>query len=115
MSVLIFVNGTRRTDLEEKVTIPTIGLGVTVYHWSDRSAGTITKISKSGKTIWFRQDTATRTDKNGMSDTQSYSYQPNPEGREYRATLRKDGTWRCSGGKQHVGLGYRRAYHDYSF
>jgi hypothetical protein len=53
---------------------PVIGMGVTIFHYTDRSAGTIVKISKSGKTIWFSEDKAIRTDSNGMSECQTYEY-----------------------------------------
>lgn len=95
---------------------PVIGMGATVFHWTDRSAGTIERVSASGKRIWIRQDTATRIDKNGMSDCQEYSYAANPQGTLYEASLRKNGRWILKGGKDTVvGIDFRRAYHDYSF
>lgn len=90
-------------------------MGCIIYFYSDRGACTIFRVSESGKTIWMRRDEAIRTDKNGMSDSQQYTYAPNPEGIEYKASLRKDGNWRLSKQNERVVLGVRRAYHDFSF
>jgi|SRR5262252_5331264 len=92
---------------------PTVGMGVTILHWTDRSAGTITRVSPSGKTFWWKPDTAIRTDSNGMSDMQEYRYEPNPDATESRATLTKSGAWKSDG--YQLRLGDRRAYHDYTF
>lgn len=94
---------------------PTVGMAVTLLHYTDRSVGRIERISKTGKTIWFREDKATRTDKNGMSESQSYSYEANPDGKVYKATLRKDKQWRTSNINLKAVLGEQDAYHDYSF
>ncbi len=93
---------------------PAVGMGVTVLHWSDRNPGTITRVSDSGKTFWFKGDIAKRLDDFGMSESQSYEYTPNPDGAEIKATLRKNGAWKTSGGHQ-IRLGSREKYYDYSF
>jgi hypothetical protein len=96
---------------------PEVGMGATVLGWSDRHAGTVIEVSKSGKRIKVRLDKATRIDKNGMSESQEYTYEPDPDGTEYTFSLRQDGKWRLVGeakGKT-VALGYRRHYHDFSF
>lgn len=93
---------------------PVVGMGVTLLHWTDRSAGTITRVSASGKTLWFKEDTAERVDTNGMSESQDYKFTPNPDARERRASLRKNGEWREVNGSR-LALGYRSAYYDYSF
>lgn len=101
------------------ITTPEPGMGVTVQMWSDRYAGTIVSVSPSGKSFQFRRDRAIRRDKNGMSEVgQDYLYEIDPTAKIETARLAKDGTFRLPGGKRHgsiVRLGYRKAYHDYSF
>lgn len=94
---------------------PEVGMGATIFHYSDRSAATVVKVSASGKTVWLTADTATRTDNNGMSESQSYTFTPNPDGVSFKASLRKNGTWKLANNGAGVALGRRSAYHDYSF
>lgn len=96
---------------------PEIGMGVTEHMYSDRHAYTIVLIHKSGKKIRIQQDKAKRIDKNGMSDQQEYEYTPNPDGRIYELSLRKNGEWRKVGVQNGsvFGIGYRREYYDYSY
>lgn len=99
--------------MKTKEVSPEVGMGATIYHWSDRTAATIIQVS--GKRIVLQEDSAIRTDKNGMSESQSYDYSPDPNGRLWFATLRKDGNWKVSKSTEIVGIGHRRQYHDYSF
>jgi hypothetical protein len=95
---------------------PEIGMGVTFGCWTDRHAGTIVAISKSGKQITVQGDTAIRTDKNGMSESQEYRYEQNPQAPKivFKITERKGRkAWRS--GSYTAGIGHRRAYHDFSF
>ena len=101
---------------------PMVGMGATVLYWTDRSAATIMKVSENKKHIWISHDKATRTDKNGMSDNQEYTYEiinaDKPETWvEY--TLRKDGKYHMKGNRMRGSLslliGVRREYYDYSF
>ena len=96
---------------------PEVGMGATMLMWSDREAGTVVEVK--GKRLVWRQDKATRADTNGMSDCQSYTYEPDPEGRTEVFTLRKNGEWVREGDSQKngtsLGLGYRSKYYDYSF
>jgi hypothetical protein len=98
---------------------PEVGQGATLLFYSDRHACTVIEVAKNGKTIKVQEDTATRTDGNGMSDSQSYSYAPDPKGTVYTFTLRKNGYWVKKGeginSGTRLGLGFRQAYHDYSF
>lgn len=102
--------------------LPEAGMGITLLHWTDRRAGTITRVEnfKSGprkgqpRSLWFREDHAIRTDNNGMSESQEYRYEPNPEAIEWEARETKRGWVACKTGTR-IALGYRRAYHDYSF
>lgn len=91
---------------------PKVGDGATITRWSDRSAGTIIKITKC--TITVQEDKATRIDTNGMSEQQEYSYERDTEGSVYVFRKNKRGQWRSSCGKG-LGIGYRKAYYDYSF
>lgn len=100
------------TFMGSRGVVPEVGMGVTIVHWSDRSAGTVTWVSPSGKTIRYRGDRAIRTDSNGMSEAQSYRYEQIPDGHERTARLTKRG-WRDKGVK--IVLGVRDAYYDYTF
>lgn len=93
---------------------PAVGMGVTLCGWTDRYAGTITKVSPSGKTITIVEDIATRTDKNGRSENQTYDYKPDPNGRELVARKGKRG-WKVARHGYGVTLGVRMAYYDHSY
>lgn len=88
---------------------PQVGDGVTVYYYSDRAAGTI--VRRTPKMVIVQLDTATRTDKNGMSELQTYTYAPDPKGAFLTFRLTKRG-WTGSGVR--LGAG-RHSYYDYSF
>lgn len=95
---------------------PEVGMGATILLWTDRYACTVTKVEP--KRVTVREDVATRTDANGMSDAQSYAYHADPNGREWVFTLRKSGRWVCAGDPPNgtaLHIGVRNAYHDYSF
>lgn len=98
---------------------PTVGMGATMLHWTDREAGTVVEVSPNGKRLVVQEDTATRTDKNGMSDCQSYSYEPNPNGSKTAYTLRRNGRWVMEGESMRTGrglrLGTRDKHYDFSF
>jgi hypothetical protein len=93
---------------------PKVGMGVTICWWSDRTAGTISRVSPSGKTFWFKDDTAIRTDNNGISEQQEYRYEQCPDAPEEQVRMTKNG-WRTVGSKCGVHLGYRKAYTDPTF
>ena len=95
---------------------PFVGMGCTTLMYTDRHAATVIEVK--GKTITVQEDTATRADKNGMSDAQSYEYTRNENGRILKFTKRKDGRWIQKGdSKNGLGLllGVRREYFDFSF
>ena len=93
----------------------TVGDGATLVMWSDRHACTIIDIRKNGRLIVIQEDTATRTDKNGRSESQAYTFACNPDGQIYEATLRQDGTFKVKGSQTGVLVGHRSHYYDYSF
>lgn len=96
---------------------PQPGDGVTVSVGSDRYAGTIDKVSKSGKTIWFRYDNSRRIDNNGaFSESQTYEYEENFDAPLRQASRRKDGRYRQKGQDWgSVTIGVRNAYRDPHF
>lgn len=98
---------------------PEVGMGATVLMWTDRHAATIVEVVSPTK-IRVREDKAIRTDSNGMSESQSYRYEPGPETCVPRTfTLRKNGAWVRLGepmkGGLRLAVGHRSTYHDYSF
>lgn len=98
---------------------PKVGDGATICGWTDRHAATIVEVSKSGKAVAVQYDHAKRTDANGMSESQTYEYSANPEGRKEVYTLRKNGAWvkqgepLKDGGR--ISIGARNSYYDFSF
>lgn len=99
---------------------PEVGMGATVTMYTDRKAYTVIEVRHNGKMVVVRRDTATRTDTNGMSDCQSYRYEPNENGRIETFTLRKNGRWLQVGESMRsygcaLIIGTRDEYHDYSF
>jgi hypothetical protein len=97
------------TEAQQKE--PQVGDGVTICQWTDRKAGTIVRLTRC--TIEVQQDTAKRTDENGMSEDQAYEYAPNPNGKLHTFRKTKKG-WKDGDGNGLL-IGARRAYHDYSF
>ena len=104
-----------------KNVVPVVGMGASKRVGSDSHAGTIVAIKTNKRKevvgFTFQKDTATRTDNNGQSDSQTYDYAPNPEGEKEEVTLRKNGRWVRVGDTQ-SGTGYvvghRREFYDYS-
>lgn len=95
--------------------IPTVGMGATIHVGSDSYPATVIQVTRNGKRVVIQEDTATRIDSNGMSESQDYKYEPNPQGEIHIVTLRKDGRYRETGGKTPVSIGFRRKYYDFSF
>ncbi len=97
---------------------PEVGMGATELMWTDRHACTIIRVIND-KTIEVQHDRAIRTDANGMSDAQTYRYEPNLNAEKTIVTLRRNGRWVKKGDKMHNGtsfaIGTRNEYHDYSF
>lgn len=97
---------------------PVVGMGCTLLYYTDRKAATIVEVVNERK-IAIQEDIATRIDSNGMSESQAYTYSPNPEAAKEIYTLRKNGRWVRVGDSakngQAIGIGYRKSYHDYSF
>jgi len=96
-------------------TWPKEGMGATINRWSDRTPCTIIKLSPSGKAIWIQEDRSLRCDENGVSEDQDYLHLRDEDGLTYKATLRKDGSYRLVGQTQTVSIDVRAKYHDYAF
>lgn len=101
------------------VSVPTVGMGATKLYWSDRKACTVVEVSPNGKKIGVKRDIATRTDSNGMSESQEYSYETDETAPIEYYTLRKNGAWVKEGESlrygQRLSVGYREEYYDFSF
>lgn len=97
---------------------PEVGMGATVLMFSDRHAATIVSV-ETPKCIIIQHDIATRTDKNGLSEDQSYTFAPNRNANPETYTLRKNGTWVKEGESMSQGtilrIGTRDEYRDPSF
>lgn len=99
--------------------VPEVGMAATMGYHSDRHAGTVVAVSESGRQVTVRRDRATRTDKNGVSESQTYSFEQDPDGEETVFTLRKDGSWYPKGcpigSTPRLALGHRSEFYDFSF
>lgn len=97
--------------------IPQVGMGCTILMMTDRYAGTIVEVSKSGRTVIMQEDHAELIG-SGMSDQQQYTYTRNPNAERRTFTLRKNGSYAEQGGSMHgtlLRIGDRRKYRDHSF
>lgn len=92
---------------------PVVGMAATVCYLTDRHAATVVKVSASGSKVTVQEDTAKRTDANGMSEMQTYEYTANPQGTLHVFHRQGNGTYATRGTRLH--LGDRRTYHDFSF
>jgi hypothetical protein len=111
----VYGNLVNRVSENTKSPTPEVGMGVTIYAYSDRYPGTVTKVWPSGKTIEVTEDDAKRIDKNGLSESQEYEFSRNENGRVYRCRLDKEGRWRVLRSHEGVSLGERDRYYDFSF
>lgn len=99
--------------------IPDVGDGATIVMWSDRLPATITEVrkTKSGKLrITVQEDKATRIDNNGISESQSWQFERDTNGRVFQYSERKDGVLReVQNGGTTLWVGSRQKYYDFSF
>lgn len=94
-----------------------VGDGATKSVGSDRYPFTVVEVV-SPKKIKVQGDSFRRTDSNGLSESQTYEYTPNPDARIVVLTLRKNGRWieqgeSLNGSRYYIGA--RNAYQDPSF
>jgi hypothetical protein len=96
---------------------PVPGMGATRLMYTDRKACTIAMVSSLA--VWVREDKVTRTDSNGMSESQEYAFAPNNEAPLHEYSLRKNGQYVRVGQPMRTGerllIGHREHYHDFSF
>ncbi len=92
-----------------------IGAGATICYYTDCSPATVIRILNNGKKVIIQEDKYTRLDKNGLSESQQYSYESDSNGITHTATLRSDGKYRIMKSKTIVSIGVRRRYEDPSF
>jgi hypothetical protein len=115
----VYGNLANRIAESTRAPQPTVGMGATLCYFSDRHAATVIEVSENGKRIVVQQDKATRTDSNGMSESQTYEYAADPAGAKTTFTLRKNGRWVESGSAMKNGtglrLGEREEYFDFGF
>lgn len=95
-----------------------VGIGATKFSGSDRYPYTVVEVVSDKKVI-LQADIAKRTDKNGLSEIQTYEYTPDPDAEKIVVTLRKNGRWVRDGESMKGGtgfhIGHREAYSDPSF
>lgn len=88
-----------------------VGMGATIYWFSDRSACTIIEVKSKCKIV-IQKDKAIRLDNRGMSEEQDYRFERDENGQIYECYCRK-GVWKTQD-KQRVVIGKRDCYYDYS-
>lgn len=97
---------------------PAEGMGATKLMRSDRRAFTVVKVVSPRKVV-VRRDTAKLVSGSSCSESQEYTFLPDPNGAEYTVTLRKNGAWVVEGedmkGGTRFALGVRDEYSDPSF
>ena len=126
--------GSLQNRLQERMVIgapePQIGMGATILSYTDRHPATIVEIKKIGKAtlITLQADNAKRIDNNGMSESQEYEYERDPNGYLYYFKQAEPNTrWKhmmlnpetnrlnvvkCGRG---LFIGEREEYYDFSF
>ena len=100
-----------------------IGTLATIYSYSDRHAYEVVKVINQ-KHIFIRRLKAIRTDKNGMSDSQSYRFEQNLKQpiielkftyNHWRIILTNKLTNKKYTKKTNISFGVADEYYDYSF
>lgn len=95
---------------------PEIGMGATICVGSDRYAGTIVNVNKTGKTIHFQYDDSYVVFGNIYSGDVRYTYTRNPHASIVVFTLRKNGRYKEKGASMNSGrsliVGIRDEYCD---
>lgn len=114
-----------RQSLDDVPVTPVVGMGATVYGWSDSHACTVVAVLNHGKKLLLRKDKAILLNKEDAQkgSVQKWTYEPDPNGQEYTVTLRetRDGPlWKQVGSKVGqvagtISLGERLNHHDFNF
>jgi len=95
-----------------------VGDGATYGCGSDRYPYTVVEVRRDGRELLLQADNYKRTDSNGLSESQDYTFTPNPDGCTVVVTLRKNGAYiqkgdSIKGMRYHIGS--RAAYSDPCF
>jgi hypothetical protein len=104
-----------------------VGMGATMFGYTDHSPYTVVAVSPSGKTVTLQADSA-ELDPNWKpevipggfaghcvnNDSQQWIIKPNPSAPLVKVRLQKDGSFKTAGGST-VAIGYRSKFHDYNF
>lgn len=94
-----------------------VGDGMTELLYSDRHAHTVVEVLNDGKVLKVQRDHAKRIDKNGMSESQTYSYEPRPDAPvqtlawDEKQGCFREKPWTKRGGRFVPG---RQEYYDFS-
>lgn len=101
----------------QNTVIPKIGDKCTMHLWSDSHACQVTRVSKSGKTVWIQRNITTvdPSKENDMGHQNWVLHENEFEGCEMRITKRKDGKWRESRSDTLVVFGQWHEYYDWEF
>ena len=107
---------------------PVVGMGATILSWTDRHAATIVNVATIGTKLHVevQPDRATRTDTNGMSESQTYVYERDPGARSLMYRREKNGMWVnvtynpetkrwAKTGGEGLRIGDRHEYRDFCF
>lgn len=102
-------------------TLPNVGDGATVLHWTDREAGTVIEVDTAKRIVVVQMDTATVVSGSGHDGSAVYAYTANPNGskRTFKPVTRghAKGQMRENGRKDgySVIFGRRDSYRDPHF
>jgi hypothetical protein len=105
--------------MENTITLPEVGMGVTISVGSDCYAGTITTVSEDKRRFTYTEDITKLIAGSCQSEHQEYSYTPDPTGDVQTARFsNKTNRFYGPGGYKHgrrVHVGHRRYYQDPCF
>jgi hypothetical protein len=104
-----------------------VGMGATMYGYSDHAPYTVIAVSPSGKTVTLQADDAQLDPSwnpeivpGGFAghcvnnNSQQWIIKPNAKNPIVKVRLQKDGSFKTAGGST-VRIGYRSKFHDYNF
>lgn len=94
---------------------PKVGQGITWAVGSDRYAGTIKSVSKTGKTFVYTKDECKIVSGSEYTGDAIYKCEERPDGYPYEAYLSRDGTWKARKSKYRISIGHKSPYTDPSF
>lgn len=90
---------------------PAIGYGATVCGANDRHGATVVGKTPSGRTVFVQRDKATRTDDNGMSQSQEYTHARDTSADRERFDRQSNGSYKSKRTGAVLWIGERHTYH----